>query len=99
MGSFTKITFRIPWLTGQQGGVFFYFEGASIGRPNKYIFMPKKIDLSPYFDMSIRQQEMSSFPQHPEEIFGNITMRTVPDQYSNGKSHFFLLEKLQRNKQ
>ena len=73
--------------SGTPGGVFFFFDGTAIGRRNSFIFMPKRIDLSPYFDKEFRRKELELFAELPEGL-SPLEERLPADQeylYKKGK--------------
>jgi hypothetical protein len=73
-------------IIGKPGGVYFFFDGAAIGRKNSFVFMPKRIDLSSYFDKEFRKKEKLEFGRLPgdpqDEKWSN-----APDNnlYKSGK--------------
>jgi hypothetical protein len=76
-----------PSFQGKPGGVYFFFDGAAIGRNNSFLFLPQKIDLSSYFDAEFRKRELETFARLPSDLAKQVQPAGIPQEEKPPPKH------------
>ena len=71
------------------GGVYFYFDAEPIGKPDTFVFMPHKIDLSPFVDFKAEMEAKKEFAKYPIDLLRTETDNEASRNMRNRLGGYF----------